>query len=1184
MKTKKTKKYAVGGYQPVGLPVSSADIRADKRQTQKDAGFWKDFGKFVSERVLPMAGPIGAGIGAVASMGLSKGFEPARYTADMPNNYAVDTTPQLPAQELQLNTGQNNGLGFKSGGSIHINPANKGKFNATKKRTGKTTEELTHSKNPLTRKRAIFAQNAAKWHHETGGPITPIVQDSIPAFKYMPTVTNPSQVNSTATPIFTGLPEVKPVMPDLMGDAIREAASYGGFRGSSLKVKSKDRYREHATGGPLDPGYMDYNAPANTTQNIQKLGNITFNSNLARKGKFGQLNVKDIATGKDYAVLRNDDGTYRYFTAEDRPKYHAAEVARQQVIDNLNSMKGKYNYTPTESDSISAAIDSKNYKFLLDKSNVSPGQDSILSNIINKRNKDSVKYYQDKIDRVRGVQPKLTDKLGPEGESGSVTGKTNMVVYAPDSLHTVNTARHEFEHVAQSFLDYDKIFSDAGKLAKNATDNYSFRSSGYDQEDFNYLSDPNEIGARLFNLKTIMKERGFKTLDEARDWSNSNRVLKSDASYSAKLKGFDATDPNFDIHQLFDLYGGDMKLLKEHYDYYNTPKKGTYYATGGDIQLNSGAFQVQGNAQTTDGNKYNMGGENVALDHNEVVRDNFVFSDILTNPLTGNKFSKDAKVIEKKIGKSEKKIQAYNDLISKKTLNHLKGISKDLEKVHEVVATSKGMRNTDGSTKQHFATGGTVDGPGPGYIQMEDNNWYNPTTKSILTELDGKYIQVVEAADYLVPEYEQMLKSTNQFSGFGQADTGTPTATSVQNTFTPKGSTGPNYELVKEGRKPGLGLYRDRSTGLFYRRDSRGQYTKANSEDQAGWSQLYPLNNPSPTGNIDQILNDRLYGDPYATPDSTLSENAPIGTGTAPTVPVLGTTPGTSTPKKATTPAKVRPTIVPPSVGGFYNPAPAEGNRTMPDGSVVPDYLLPNNTTPYNPQQTPEQRAAATEHMPFIWDTQKDAYNKPWKTDEGRQAGLTAGDTTTTPPPNADQYRTPFTAGDALQGIGAFSKFAQALSGVEQEPTRANTAPITKQVYDPRAPLYQNQRNFSNALNSIQAGSLNTRRAVASQLFANKLNSDSSILDRYSQMNLGARTQYEQRLADRQRENIGYANYASDLNARNRAARTNNLDVAFDTLSNFGASLNQKKQAADMINIYRKLFPSIEKNILSALG
>jgi len=49
---------------------------------------------------------------------------------------------------------------------ININPENKGKFNATKKATGKSTEELKHSKNPLTRKRATFAANAKKWNHK----------------------------------------------------------------------------------------------------------------------------------------------------------------------------------------------------------------------------------------------------------------------------------------------------------------------------------------------------------------------------------------------------------------------------------------------------------------------------------------------------------------------------------------------------------------------------------------------------------------------------------------------------------------------------------------------------------------------------------------------------------------------------------------------------------------------------------------------------------------------------------------------------------------------------------------------------------------------------------------------------------------------------------------------------------
>ena len=60
---------------------------------------------------------------------------------------------------------------FANGSGIHIKKENRGKFTETKKRTGKTTEELTHSKNPLTRKRAIFAQNSRKFKHMNGGNI-----------------------------------------------------------------------------------------------------------------------------------------------------------------------------------------------------------------------------------------------------------------------------------------------------------------------------------------------------------------------------------------------------------------------------------------------------------------------------------------------------------------------------------------------------------------------------------------------------------------------------------------------------------------------------------------------------------------------------------------------------------------------------------------------------------------------------------------------------------------------------------------------------------------------------------------------------------------------------------------------------------------------------------------------------
>lgn len=65
---------------------------------------------------------------------------------------------------------------LKAKSGIHIKPENKGKFTATKKRTGKSTEELTHSKNPKTKKRAIFAQNmkkiAAKRKKDCGGLLT----------------------------------------------------------------------------------------------------------------------------------------------------------------------------------------------------------------------------------------------------------------------------------------------------------------------------------------------------------------------------------------------------------------------------------------------------------------------------------------------------------------------------------------------------------------------------------------------------------------------------------------------------------------------------------------------------------------------------------------------------------------------------------------------------------------------------------------------------------------------------------------------------------------------------------------------------------------------------------------------------------------------------------------------------
>ena len=94
----------------------------------------------------------------------------------LPNHYAKGTsnTMNAPNPGLQLfkrMTAMKKGpqlpqfppKGFAKGSSgIHIDPANKGKFTALQKQTGKSTAELKNSPNPLTRKRANFAMMAKR--------------------------------------------------------------------------------------------------------------------------------------------------------------------------------------------------------------------------------------------------------------------------------------------------------------------------------------------------------------------------------------------------------------------------------------------------------------------------------------------------------------------------------------------------------------------------------------------------------------------------------------------------------------------------------------------------------------------------------------------------------------------------------------------------------------------------------------------------------------------------------------------------------------------------------------------------------------------------------------------------------------------------------------------------------------
>lgn len=669
----------------------------------------------------------------------------------------------------------------------------------------------------------------------------------------------------------------------------------------------------------------------------------------------------------------------------------------------------------------------------------------------------------------------------------------------------------------------------------------------------------------------------------------------------------------------------DQKAIEAHMKKYPTKMN-----TGGDVSLNSDTFQVKGNPNTVDGNKYNYGGQPIALDHNEVVKGNFVFSDSLTNPLTKNKFSKDAKTLAKSLEKSEKKLAQHSDLISKKTIKHTEKLNEDLMNLHEIVATAQGKRNPDGSTKQpgQYASGGNVGGipPGPGFIQMEDNNWYNPNTKQVLTELDGEYVELIEGSDILAPQYDAVLREQGYVPGTENTLSGKQSGKGVTTTapkreriiMDPEASTkdtvvisakAPTFDTT--GLGAGVASFAPQVPNIPY-----GDTTfNVPGQGKEGFKDFpIPLSGPPVNtigGYMDWLMRQKpanqVTTPPVTPPTPIPTTTVPAATGTS-TAGTSGSSKAAAkkTPYDITTQGPLtinnNPQGISVPISGteyldmqtkdvFGQVNPSVTRKNIPYSQQIANFdTLPGRLAGQNWRRVPGINPNESYMMRVGPDGKPyTATNMPPLTPEmqAMKDATTPNTAGTVSPSSVGEtpagYRVPFTAGDALQAVAVGSKFASALQPVEVEPTRANTAPITKQSYDPRSALYQNQRSYRNALNSIQAGSLNTRRAIASNLLASKLNSDSTIRQAYDERNIGENVRYQERLGQRQRENISYANYAADLNARNRAARTNNLDTAFNSLGYFGQGLNRKKQSQDAINIYSNLFPSVGDRVLSSL-
>lgn len=182
------------------------------------------------------------------------------------------------------------------------------------------------------------------------------------------------------------------------------------------------------------------------------------------------------------------------------------------------------------------------------------------------------------------------------------------------------------------------------------------------------------------------------------------------------------------------------------------------------------------------------------------------------------------------------------------------------------------------------------------------------------------------------------------------------------------------------------------------------------------------------------------------------------------------------------------------------------------------------------------------------------------------------------------QYETPITWGDALQGVEVASKFMGLIGGPEKENVNLDNTNLTKQSFDVNPQLYQSQRNLSNQVNSLDTSNINLRRALYNQAYAGKMNNDSQVLSNYQNMNNSANIQYEDRVSNQRRYNVGQQNYTNDINARNRGAYDTLRDNAFTSLGNFGEGLNQKVYANDTIRLYEEMFPQVAKRITDPLS
>ena len=238
---------------------------------------------------------------------------------------------------------------------------------------------------------------------------------------------------------------------------------------------------------------------------------------------------------------------------------------------------------------------------------------------------------------------------------------------------------------------------------------------------------------------------------------------------------------------------------------------------------------------------------------------------------------------------------------------------------------------------------------------------------------------------------------------------------------------------------------------------------------------------------------------------------------------------------------------------------------TTPDGEQVDISELGGTNTPT--PQTANQRAAAT--TPFVSQSGEEFPMTEVPPGTSTQAG------------NLKKGIGKGAIGDSLQGMEVLSKFFETMQPAEVQKPYLDNTQITKQAYDARPALAQNDRNYQNSMASLSTPSINLRRALSSNMYATKLNADQQTVTQYDSMNKQARTQYEGAISNRLRYNNQQSSIAEEGNQRNRAQKDQAIQNAFTSLGNYGEALNRKDQSYSSLALLKELYPDVYDRIIN---